>query len=273
MYRLVDCGTWDDSWFASLKPDAKLFFLYLLTNRRTTSCGAYEVTIEQMVFETKLPTRSIERWLAEWAPRVQWWPEHSIIWIKNFYGRQTNSEKIRINARKLVAKLPPAVRDTVCMTYPELGSPTDTLSLPHASPIDKVGINRTATTTERNGDKTATATAPARAADLPAVTTRPMNGQVPCAFAAAVGEESFRTIAENFASVNVQLDRHWLERTVAKYEAQGLSLPPPRVKQALKTAFLKSQDALGREGNRIQNPPAWAAKQIETALRDEAGKT
>lgn len=54
MYRQVDCGTWDDPWFADLHADAKLLFLYLLTNRRSTAAGAFEITTRQMAFETGL---------------------------------------------------------------------------------------------------------------------------------------------------------------------------------------------------------------------------
>src|SRR5687767_13685874 len=108
MYRLVDCDTWTDTWFESLEPVGKLFFLYLLTNPRSTSCGAFELSVRKMSFETGIPDAQIERWLAEWAPRVMWWPERSIVWVRNFYRRQGNTnEKTRINASRLVALMPP----------------------------------------------------------------------------------------------------------------------------------------------------------------------
>ena len=48
MKRMIDTGTWDDPWFAELDPDAKLLFLYLLTNRRSTAAGVFEITARAM---------------------------------------------------------------------------------------------------------------------------------------------------------------------------------------------------------------------------------
>jgi hypothetical protein len=143
MYRMVDCGTWDDPWFESLEPQGKLFFLYLLTNPRSTSCGAFEITPRKMSFETGIPQEQIETWLASWSPRVQWWPEHQIVFLKNFYRRQSNSEKVRINAAGIVAKFPDQVRKAIYTVYPEFQSPDDTLSIPHEYPTDKRNVTET----------------------------------------------------------------------------------------------------------------------------------
>lgn len=120
MYRLVDCGTWDDPWFAELAPNAKLFFLYLVTNRRSTSCGAFEITERAMAFETGLDVADIRRWLGEWAPRVQWWPEHTIVWLKNFYRHNNHNPKMALNAQRVVAALPACIQVEIGKAYPEL---------------------------------------------------------------------------------------------------------------------------------------------------------
>lgn len=114
-----------------------------------------------------------------------------------------------------------------------------------------------------------TATAPARE-ELPEVTVRVVGlpPPPPCQFAAAVGEEKFSEIAGNFTAVNPQLDAMWLRKSLSRFEAEGLGLPPPAMKRALKAAYLKCQDAFGRDGNRIQHPSAWAATQIKTAIGD-----
>lgn len=272
MYRLVDCDTWADSWFEGLAPTGKLFFLYLLTNPRSTSCGAFEVTPRKMAFETGLDQADVERYLQEWSPRVQWWPDLNIVWIKNFFRRQGNqNDKTRINAARIVAGLPIPVQREIGKEYPELLPADDTLSIP-----DQYASHQTSNiqhTQHEQQHEATTAAARARPkADLPTTTVRvigPNGAAVACAFAAAVGDETFATIAENFVGVNPQLDRAWLARTLSRFEAEGLGLSPPATKQALKQAYLKAQDALGREGNRISHPQAWTAKQIETALRDE----
>ncbi len=154
MYRLVDCGTWDDPWFESLAPQGKLLFLYLLTNPRSTSCGAFEITPRKMAFETGLSQDFIEKMLRSWAPRVQWWPEHQIVFLKNFYRRQSNSAKVRVNAAKLVADMPSVVREAIYMEYPEFLPGEDTLSIPYGDGIDKQNVTETETETEQDGDET-----------------------------------------------------------------------------------------------------------------------
>lgn len=161
MYRMVDCGTWDDPWFESLVPQGKLLFLYLLTNPRSTSCGAFEITPRKMAFETGLPQDLIEKFLKAWAPRVQWWPDHQIVFLKNFYRRQTNSEKVRINAARLVADMPFEVRDAIYKEYPDFLPTENTLSIPYqesedakAYPTDKQDGDGTETKIEQDGDGT-----------------------------------------------------------------------------------------------------------------------
>lgn len=136
MYRMVDCGTWDDPWFESLEPQGKLFFLYLLTNPRSTSCGAFEITPRKMAFETGIPQAQIEGWLGSWAPRVQWWPEHQIVFLKNFYRRQGNqNEKTRTNAVRIVSGLPIQVQRAIGEAYPELATLVDTPAIPDTNPM------------------------------------------------------------------------------------------------------------------------------------------
>ncbi len=160
MYRMVDCATWDDPWFESLHPKGKLFFLYLLTNPRSTSCGAFEITPRKMAFETGLSVEDVEGFLEKWAPKVQWFPEHNIVFLKNFYRRQTNSEKVRVNAARIVAGYPIEVQQAIAIEYPELIDSPDTVSIPYQEPsaipypypTDKQ--DRDVTETKRDGDGT-----------------------------------------------------------------------------------------------------------------------
>ena len=165
MYRMVDCATWDDPWFEALHPKGKLFFLYLLTNPRSTSCGAFEITPRKMAFETGLTLEDVEGFLNAWAPKVQWFPEHNIVFLKNFYRRQTNSEKVRINAARIVASYPIEVRRAIAIEYPELIEAPDTLSVPHAYPTDKQDRDVTETETKQDRDRTETPPKPPEGLD------------------------------------------------------------------------------------------------------------
>ncbi len=62
MYRMVDTGTWDDPWFADLEPDAKLLFLYLLTNYRSRPTH-FTLMLRRMAFDTGLSRERVEQCL------------------------------------------------------------------------------------------------------------------------------------------------------------------------------------------------------------------
>ncbi|NLI71840.1 MAG: hypothetical protein GX361_03820 [Bacteroidales bacterium] len=51
IYRNVHTTYWSDSFISELDPIKKLFFIYLLTNERTTQCGIYEITKRQISFD------------------------------------------------------------------------------------------------------------------------------------------------------------------------------------------------------------------------------
>lgn len=52
IFRKVHVTFWRDEFVESLTPEQKFFYLYLLTNDRTTQCGIYEITIKQMCYDT-----------------------------------------------------------------------------------------------------------------------------------------------------------------------------------------------------------------------------
>jgi hypothetical protein len=270
MYRLVDCGAWDDPWFSDQSPDGKLLFLYLLTNRRTNSVGAYEITVRQITFETGMPSAVIERLLVEMSPKVQWWPEHSIVWVRNFYGKQNNGEKIEINARRIVAELPSEIREAVGMAYPALSYKEDTPSIPHASPMDKQNSN----VTELNKTETEhdTPRVPAREGEAPyhmletfcaaterdigKLTTREKNASlavakrlladdVSCAevrgFVAYLAAQDWRTNPVTLFTV---------EKEIGTWRASGA--PPAPKARASPTQKPTSTDLLRDAGRRVQ---------------------
>ena len=57
--RVVNTYYWDDPFIHRLAQDEKLLFLYALTNPHTDLCGAYEITIEKIEFQTKISEKRI----------------------------------------------------------------------------------------------------------------------------------------------------------------------------------------------------------------------
>lgn len=71
MRRAIDTAVWDDPWFAHQDPEAKLLFLYLLTNRRPTVSGVFEISLRMISFETGLARTVIADRLDKF-PNVEW---------------------------------------------------------------------------------------------------------------------------------------------------------------------------------------------------------
>ena len=48
IFRKVHTSFWSDTFISDLDKDKKLFYLYILTNERTTQCGIYEISKKQI---------------------------------------------------------------------------------------------------------------------------------------------------------------------------------------------------------------------------------
>jgi predicted Fe-S protein YdhL (DUF1289 family) len=62
-YRKISVTFWNDSFVQGLTPEGKYFYLFLMTNTRTTQCGIYEITMSQMCFETGYNQATVEKLL------------------------------------------------------------------------------------------------------------------------------------------------------------------------------------------------------------------
>ena len=51
-FRKISVTFWSDSFVGELTPEQKYFYLYLMTNDKTTQCGIYETSIRKMSFDT-----------------------------------------------------------------------------------------------------------------------------------------------------------------------------------------------------------------------------
>jgi len=60
-YRQLYTEFWSDSFVLDLTPDEKLFYLYLLTNNKTSQCGIYELPKKFIEMETGLTLETVEK--------------------------------------------------------------------------------------------------------------------------------------------------------------------------------------------------------------------
>jgi hypothetical protein len=133
MYRSIETAMWDDPWFAELPPNAKLLFVYLITNRRATACGVFEIQRRALVFETGLSGDAVKEAIDALERKVTWWGDHQIIWVHNFYRRQraNTGPSFTVSAKNALANYPSDVQATVLAEYPELGeTPPDPTPTP-----------------------------------------------------------------------------------------------------------------------------------------------
>jgi hypothetical protein len=95
------------------------------------------------------------------------------------------------------------------------------------------------------------------------------NGRL--SWAEAVGEARFSRAVERFEAANIQLDRIWLDQETTRLQHQFPELTTEQISEAVKLTVFKTEDALGRPGNRINAPRAFAASELRRAITEKAG--
>ena len=98
--------TWDsDEWFQELPRDQRYLFIYLWTNNHCNQAGLYHITLTTISFEAKFPKEELPELLNSLTPKVIWYPNESLIWVKNFIKRQSKSSKFLAAAAKSLTSI------------------------------------------------------------------------------------------------------------------------------------------------------------------------
>jgi hypothetical protein len=146
-YRYVHTSFWEDSFVVQLSPEDKYFYLYILTNTKTTQCGIYELPKRIMQFETGYNLETIDKLLKRfreygkilYSEKTQEiallnWPKYNYTTSKTIIKR-INSELRKVRDQSLV--------QAIMNNLPkELGYTTNSLSIPYIYPIDTDTIIR-----------------------------------------------------------------------------------------------------------------------------------
>lgn len=109
IFRQVFSYTWSDPWFESCEIDAKLLFLYLVTNGHSSLAGIYEISKRVMSFETGIPIERVTEILKEFDVdgRVLYDEVEPIVWVVNMRKYQVNaSPKVLTRAENDVLLIP-----------------------------------------------------------------------------------------------------------------------------------------------------------------------
>lgn len=116
IFRKLHVTFWSDPFIGGLTPEQKFFYLYLLTNERTRQCGIYEILKKQMVFDTGLPLKSVEKHLDFFIKKnkIKYDEKTTEIALKNWVKyNDSTSPKVK----SCVSKEYQTVKNTVLIEY------------------------------------------------------------------------------------------------------------------------------------------------------------
>jgi hypothetical protein len=106
-YRQVHTKIWKDGWFLGLRPDEKLFFIYLFTNDSASIAGIYEIAKPVMIFETGLSGDEIDRMLDIFEEADKAYFRDGVVWVRNLRKyHETKSPKVQAKIAKDLDTVP-----------------------------------------------------------------------------------------------------------------------------------------------------------------------
>lgn len=138
MYRSVEHSFWTDPDVKQLHPDAKLLFLYLITNPHSHISGLYYLPLDYVVKDTGLPMERV-RWgidTLSMGYRAFYDPRNEMVLVARMLYYQGRGAKITSCVQTHVRTLHKSyLIKKLFDLYPEvafdLGYPIDTPSIPH----------------------------------------------------------------------------------------------------------------------------------------------
>lgn len=103
IYRQVYTSFWQDSFVLTLTPEEKYFYLYLITNSKTSLCGIYELPIKIIEFETGYNRETVEKLIHKFEEykKIKYSYDTNEICVCNFMKYNVNrSPKVRTAVNK-----------------------------------------------------------------------------------------------------------------------------------------------------------------------------
>lgn len=122
-YRQVHTKIWDDDWFIEISQEEKIFFFWLMTNRRASVSGLYEFSCGAAARETGLPKKDIEKMVVRFQEAQKILVEDGWIWVINL--RKYNDSKSPNSQKRIegdLAQVPEHMRTEYLAYYQDLAS-------------------------------------------------------------------------------------------------------------------------------------------------------
>lgn len=136
-YRDFNTGFWTDPFIVKLPFEAKALFAYLWTNDHCNQAGLYEIALETVASETRLSEDILPNLFSLLEPKVKWYPEQNLVWVKNFIKRQSKSPKFLIAVAKSLSTIH---NNGAISELLEYNSKRYSISIPYPYSMDTVAI-------------------------------------------------------------------------------------------------------------------------------------
>lgn len=133
IYRSIHVNYWQDPFVLKLTPEQKFFYLYLMTNSKTTQCGIYEISKQVMSLETGYNTETLEKLLKIFVEngKIQYCEETNEIMLMNWI-KYNKSESPKVKAcivKELSNVKNPLFIEKFCQLCVQYGYSIDTVSI------------------------------------------------------------------------------------------------------------------------------------------------
>lgn len=144
-FRQVHVEFWQDGFVLDLTPEEKYFFLYLMTNSKTSQCGIYELPKRIIETETGYNRETVDKLLNRFIQygKIQYNDETKEIFIMNWVKHnKINSPKVKSCIIKELQSIKhiPYVQMFIQQAN-KYGYHIDTVSIPYANSIDSLSID------------------------------------------------------------------------------------------------------------------------------------
>lgn len=86
LFRKIHVTFWSDPFTDSLDHKSKLFYIYLMTNERTTQCGIYSISVKKIAFDLGFTVDEVVKMVKEFeaADKIKYSQKTNEVAIKNW---------------------------------------------------------------------------------------------------------------------------------------------------------------------------------------------
>ena len=139
--RYINTRFWDDGYIATLDPLEKLLFIYFLTNPLTEICGAYEIPLRRVAFDTGIDADMVLKIVGRFADADKIIYRDGWVLVCNFIRHQSSNPKIDKGVASAVSRCPDWIKDRLSIAYDSLShlnlnSNSNTNSMAEPIPAD-----------------------------------------------------------------------------------------------------------------------------------------